>query len=106
MKIKRLLKVGVGAGAGATWAVAGCIVQATAGVLHLLTTVVALDESGPGAALLSFFLPVIAEIYWFFRLGWETLFGVMVLAWLGLCVLTLASMAVVGIVASSVDSED
>lgn len=103
MKIKKLLKFGVAAGASATWVVAGCIVQATAGMLHLLTVVIALDQSGRGAALLSFFLPVIAEIYWFFRLGWESVFGVIVLVWLGLCVLTLASVAVIALVASSED---
>ena len=103
MKITRLLKFGVAAGAGVTWAVAGCVVQATAGVLHLLTAVVALDQSGPGAAVLSFFLPVIAEVYWFFRLGWQSLFGMIVLAWLGLCVLALLSWGVIALVASSED---
>ncbi len=96
-------KFGVAAGASATWAVAGCIVQATAGVLHLLTVVIALDQSGFGAALLTFFVPVVAEVYWFFRLGPQSGFGIMVMVWLGLCVLTIASIAVVGLVASSED---
>ena len=106
MKIKRLLKIGVAAGAGVTWAVGGWVVQATAALLHLLAAIIALELSGFGGALLTFFLPVIAEVYWFFRLGPKSGFGIAVMVWLGLCVLTLASMAVVGIVASSMDSED
>ncbi len=103
MKIKKLLKFGVAAGAGMTWAVAGWVVQATAAVLHLFAAVIALEQSGSGAAVLTFFLPVIAEVYWFFRLGPKSEFGIAVMVWLGLCILALASMAVVGLVASSED---
>ncbi len=69
----------------------------------MLTVVIALDESGFGAALLTLFLPVVAEVYWFFRLGPQSGFGIMVMVWLGLCILTIASIAVVGLVASSED---
>lgn len=103
MKIKKLLKFGVAAGAGATWAVAGCIVQVTAGMLHLLATVIALDESGFGAALLTLFLPVVAEVYWFFRLGPQSGFGIMVMVWFGFLVLTFASQAVIMLAVSSED---
>ena len=98
-----MLKLGVGAGAGATWAIAGCLVQATAGILHLLTTILALDQSGVGGAVLTFFVPVIAEGYWFFRLGPQSVFGIIVMVWVGLLVLTFASMAIIALVGSSYD---
>jgi len=43
----------------------------TATIVHIWTVVVAFQQSGILAAIVSLFLPVLSEIYWMFRM-WDT----------------------------------
>ena len=90
MKIREAFAGGAMIGSG----IIGCIVQSTGGVLHLFSAFVAMQVSGFWAGVVTFFLPVVSEIYWLIRLGPSSGYGIIVLAWTGLLVIGFAGMGV------------
>jgi len=70
------------------------ILSATAGFLHLWTILIAWQESGVFGAVLTCFLPVLAEVYWFFSVGPLTLYGIMLLVWVGILVACLICLGI------------
>lgn len=90
-----LNKIGVG--------IAGLAVTAISlfGVfLHVWTIVVAYIQSGLIGATVTFIFPVLAQIYWFFRMGISYGFGcvycVSVLAYLASCIVLLLCVVLMG----------
>ncbi len=57
-----------------------------AAAVHLITTIIAYQHAGIAAAAATLFLPVLAEGYWFLRLGPLSLYGLTIIAWLAFAV--------------------
>jgi len=87
------LKEAFAGGVAVSSGMMGCIAQATAGLLHLLTTVIAFSQSGFGGGVVTFFLPIISETYWFIRLGPLSGYGLIVLTWTALILFSAIGMA-------------
>ena len=68
MSVKEYLRGGIMGVAG----IAGIFLSL---VIHIWTTVIALTVSGLFAAFLTLILPVLSEIYWFFKVGNNVGFG-------------------------------
>lgn len=70
-------------------------------VIHVLTIAVAYSMAGLGAAVISFMLPVLAEIYWFFKVGINEGFGanycVVIMVYLGLIFVAFLGAKIAGI---------
>jgi hypothetical protein len=80
MRFKEAFASGVAVSSG----IMGCVAQATAGLLHLFTTVIAFSRAGLFGGVVTFFLPAVSEIYWLIRLGPLSEYGLIVLTWAGL----------------------
>lgn len=57
----------VASGLGAVIGIWIIIANILALLLHVWTIIIAFSQSGLGGAVLTFMLPILSEIYWFFR---------------------------------------
>ena len=74
---------------GGIMALAFIAMQILGLVIHVWTIVIAFSVSGLFAAVLTLLLPVVSEIFWFFKVGMNVSFGttycVAIMAYVGFC---------------------
>lgn len=91
------MKEGVGAGImGLAWIAASILGL----VIHVWTIVIAFMLSGLVGAVITLILPVLAQAYWFFKvgasLGFGTTYCVAIMAYVGLLVVAVIGAAIAG----------